>query len=268
MEQVIDFLITKGLELGEKCFSAILVLVIGLYLSQFVTKFVVKAMNRAKIELTLISFVRSVTSSGLKVVVIISAIGALGFPTASLFAIFGTAGAALALGFKDNLSNFVSGIIILFTKPFMAGDYIEVNQFAGTVKEIQVMFTVLNTIDNKRIVVPNSQMTQNIIVNSTHEEHRRLELTFDVAYDADIEKVKAVIHDVILSHPKALKNPEPLIRVSGYKESSVQVLLRAWCENDDFVDFRFDMLEQVKAAFDKEGIKIPFNQLDVTLKAN
>lgn len=268
MKQVLDFLITKGLYLLEKSFSAIIILAIGLYLSKLATKFIVKAMDKAKIEITLISFVRSVVSSALKIVVIISAIGALGFPTASLFAIFGTAGAALALGFKDNLSNFVSGIMILFTKPFVVGDYIEVSEFAGTVKEIQVMFTVLNTIDNKRIVVPNSQMTQNIIVNSSQEEHRRLELTFDVAYDSDVEKVKQVIREVILSHPKALQTPEPLVRVSGYKDSSIQILLRAWCENEDYINFRFDVLEEVKAAFDKEGINIPFNQLDVTIKAN
>lgn len=266
METFLDFLVTKGIELGEKCFTALLVLVIGLYVARFFTRILIKAMERAHIEVTLITFVRSVVSSGLKVVVIISAVGALGFPTASLFAIFGTAGAALALGFKDNLSNFVSGIMILFTKPFIVGDYIEIDGFSGTVKEIQIMFTVLNTIDNKLIVVPNSTMTNDIIVNSSHEENRRLELIFDVSYHSDVDKVKQIIQEVIDEHPKALKEPNSLIRVTGYKESSIQVLLRVWCANDDFVNFRFDILEQVKAAFDKNDINIPFNQLDVHVK--
>lgn len=263
MDKIIDFFVTKGIDFGEKCLSALLLLVIGLYLSKYITHFCVRAMNRAKVEATVVTFMKSVISSVLKIIVVISAIGALGFPTTSLVAVFGTAGAALALGFKDNLGNFVSGIIILFTKPFTVGDYVEMGQYAGTVKEIQIMFTVLNTIDNKQIVVPNSQMTTSVLVNSSNEQLRRVELTFDVAYSQNIEEAKQTILAVLKKHPDALNDPEPLVRVSGYRDSSIQILLRAWCHNDKFLNLRFDLLEQVKAAFDEKGIEIPFNQLDI-----
>ena len=268
MEGIIKFLITTGTTLAENCFSAIIVLAVGLYLSKYVTKFCVRAMQKAKVETTVITFMKSVISTSLKVIVIISALGVLGFPTTSLVAIFGTAGAALALGFKDNLGNFVSGIIILFTKPFKVDDFVEIDAYAGTVKEIQIMFTVLNTIDNKRIIVPNSEMTTNIIINGTQETERRLEITFDVAYNQDIDEAKNIINRVIQNHPKAYSEPAPLVRVSGYMASSVQILVRVWCYTDDYMDLKFDLLEQIKKEFDDHHIRRPEQALDINVKNN
>ena len=263
MEQFYQYLTTKGILVLETGIHALLFFIVGWYLVKFVTHLATKTMEKAKIEPTFISFSRSVLNTILKIIVIISTLGDLGFPTSSLFAIFGTAGAALALGFKDNLSNFVSGMIILFSKPFVVGDYIEIQSYAGTVKEIQMMYTVLSTIDNKIIMVPNLEMTSSIIVNNSHETKRRIELNFDVTYDQDIDQVKQVIMDVIHAHPKAWNEPQPLVRVNNYKDSSIEILLRVWCETEDYINLRFDLLEDIKKAFDQNHIEIPYNQLDV-----
>lgn len=266
METLITEFVDMGLNLGKNIFNALLVLVIGLTLTKMVTNFAVKAMQKAKIEQTLVTFLKSVLNSGLKIIIFLSVLGTLGFPTTSLVAIFGTTGAALALGFKDSLGSFTSGVIILFSKPFKVGDYIVIDNHEGTVKEIQVMYTTLSTIDNKIIVVPNSQMTSNIIVNHSYSDNRRLDLRFDISYDQDVEIVKELIKQVISNHESAFKEPEPFVRVCEYKSSSVEILIRVWCKNEEYHSLKFDLLEQIRAEFIKHDIEIPYNQLDINIK--
>lgn len=266
METVIHELITIGIDSSKAIINAVFVLIIGLALSRVITNFATKAMRKARIEETLVSFLKSVLNSALKIIVFLSALGALGFPTASLFAIFGTTGAALALGFKDSLGSFTSGVIILFSKPFKVGDYIVIDNFEGKVKEIQVMYTTLSTIDNKIVIVPNFKMTSSIIVNHSYSKNRRLDLKFDISYDQDVEVVKQLIMQVIQNHDSAFKDPQPFVRVSSYKDSSVEILIRVWCKNEDYYDLKFDLLEQVRCEFIKHNIEIPFNQLDINIK--
>ena len=266
MKLIFEELTHIGLSFGKTIIASLLVLASGLWLSKMVTKIAVNAMNKAKIEPTLVSFLKSVLNSSLKIIIALSVLGTLGFPTTSLFAIFGTAGAALALGFKDSLGSFTSGVIILFSKPFKVGDFISIGQYEGTVKEIQVMYTALTTIDNKVVIVPNLEMTSSIIVNYSQQENRRVDLTFDVSYDQDVEVVKQLISKVIEEHEKAFKEPIPFVRVSNYKASSVEILIRVWCKNEDYIALKFDLLEQIRQVFIENDIEIPFNQLDVNIK--
>lgn len=266
MENIINYFMNLAFSFGEKAVSCILLLIVGFYLSKQATKIIVKILNRANVDHTLVTFMRSLTSTALKGIVFISALGVLGFPSTSIIAVFTTVGAALALGFKDNLGNFVSGIIVLFTKPFVIGDYIEIDNFAGTVKEIQMMVTILNTPDNKRIVVPNNELTTSVIVNNTHETYRRLDLFFDIEYESDVELTKQVILDVVNNHEATLSDFDPVVRVNDYANSSIQIISRSWCDTEAYFNYRFDLLEQIKRALDDNNIKIPFNQLDINIK--
>lgn len=266
MQLIIDEMTRSCLTLGKTVLGALIVLAIGLYLSKIVTKIAVNAMIKAKIEPTLVYFLKSVVSSILKIIVFLSALNTLGFPSTSLFAIFGTAGAALALGFKDSLGSFTSGVIILFSKPFKVGDYIQIEKYEGTVREIQVMYTTLTTSDNKVVMVPNSEMTSNILVNYSYQDSRRIELTFDISYEQDVETVKKIIHKVISEQPLAMLEPKPFVRVANYKSSSVEILVRVWCKKEDHVDLKFNLIEDVRKAFIKNNIEMPFNQLDINIK--
>ncbi len=266
METIMHEMSTALLHFAKNLIGSVVILVVGLYLAKIITRICTNAMVKAKLELTVVSFLKSVISSVLKIIVALSVLSTLGFPTTSLVAIFGTAGAAFALGFKDTLGSFMSGIIILFSKPFKVGDYVLVNQVEGNVKEIQVMYTILTTIDNKVVIVPNSKMTTNIVINYSNQEHRRLDITFDVAYDSNIDLVKEVIHQVINEQSTALKEPAPFVRVSNYLDSSIEILVRVWCKNQDYLNLKFDLLEQIKVAFDKHDIEIPYNRIDVNFK--
>ena len=169
---------------------------------------------------------------------------------------------------QDSVSQFASGIQILLNRPFKNGDYIEVAGQAGFVDEIRFMNTVITTVDNKRIVIPNTHLTKNEIVNFSAEDKRRVDLSYSIAYTDDIETAKSVLKNTISDVEKILNDPEPNIFVGTHGESSVELIVRVWCKSVDYWDVYFSMQEKVKLAFDKNGIHIPFNQLDVHIIDN
>ena len=173
----------------------------------------------------------------------------------------------MALAIKDNLSNLASGVVLLFTKPFKAGDYIEVEGASGSIKEIEIMHTYLDTPGHTLVAIPNTKMMTATIVNYSTYETRRQDLLFSIGYDDDLLGAKAVLQELAEAHPLVLKDPAPCVMVNEQGESAVVLLLRVWCQNTDYWDLRFDLLEKVKLAFDRKGITIPYNQLDVHLPA-
>ena len=187
----------------------------------------------------------------------------LGVPATSFIAVLTTCAAAVGLALQGSLSNFAGGIMILLFKPFKVGDYIEAAGESGTVSEISVVYTELLTLDNKRITIPNGTLTNSVIENYSSEDLRRVDLTFNTSYDCDLETVKSVINKVIENNPKALKNPEPFVRLSAHNDSALTYTVRIWCKNADYWDVNFDTIENVKKAFDENGITIPYNQIDV-----
>ena len=189
----------------------------------------------------------------------------LGVPATSFITILASCGVAVGLALQGSLSNFAGGLMILFFKPFKVGDYIEASGESGTVAEISVVYTVLLTPDNKRITIPNGALTNSVIENYSSEPTRRVDFTFTADYNNDIEKVKAVIDEVINAHPAALKDPAPFVRLSAHSENALTYTARVWVKSADYWTVFFDVTENVKLAFDKNNIKIPYPQLDVHL---
>ncbi len=253
---------------GPNILGAIAIIVIGWWLSTVIARGVRKALSKSKVEKGAVSFIYSVVKTVLIIIAVISGIAQLGINITSVIAALGAAGITAGLALKDTLSNFASGIFILFNKPFVAGDYIEIEGSAGTVTDIELMFTTLKTPDNKHVVFPNSKLTENKLINHTSEQVRRLDSFYSASYDADVKTVKAVLADVYANNQYILNDSEHdiVIGISEFSDSSIVYEVRAWIKSPDYSPAKFDLNEKVKEAFDANGIEVPFNQLDVTIK--
>lgn len=263
METIKTFLTTASVSAIMNVISAIAIVVIGTYLANIITKLFVKTINKTSIEPTLVSFLKSSVNTALKFYVFFTAATKLGFSTGSLVAIIGTVGAAIALGFKDNLGSLVSGVMLLFMKPFKVGDFIEVAGQIGTVESIQVMATNLLTLDNRSILIPNNTIATSTIVNYSVQDNRRVDIDFNVSYQSDVELAKNLIMKAAMNHELVLKDPEPFVRVTEYGANAIVITTRVWTKNANYWGVKFDLLEAVKAEFDANGIKIPYQQIDV-----
>lgn len=248
---------------GPKLLLAIVVLLIGLWLIRILVKFIRKAMEAGGTDASLQKFLLSLIGILLKALLLISVASMIGIATTSFVAILGAAGLAIGLALSGNLSNFAGGVIILFLKPFKVGDFINAQGHAGVVHEIQVFHTILKTPDNKTIIIPNGILSNGSIINFSTESQRRVDLTFGIGYKDDIKKAREVLLQAVNSDPKVLKVPAPAILVSQLGDNSVNFEVRAWCKTDDYWDVHFKMHENVKLAFDKAGVSIPFPQQDV-----
>lgn len=253
---------------GPNILGSIAIIVVGWWLSTVIAKGIRKALNKSKVEKGAVSFIYSVVKTVLIIIAVVSGIAQLGINITSVIAALGAAGITAGLALKDTLSNFASGIFILFNKPFVAGDYIEIEGSAGTVVNIELMFTTLKTPDNKHIVFPNSKLTENKLINHTSEQVRRLDSFYHASYNADIKKVKSVLADVYASNQYILNDSEHdiVIGISEFADSSVVYEVRAWIRSSDYSPAKFDLNEKVKDAFDANSIEVPFNQLDVNIK--
>ena len=195
--------------------------------------------------------------------VVIALIGYVGIDTSAITALIASLGVGVGLAINGTLSNFAGGVLILITRPFKDDDYIQACGYEGTVEDIRICHTRLRTTDNKVVYLPNGNLSTSQIVNFSEKDLRRVDLKFSISYSDDFEKAKAVIADVCAKNELILKDPEPSIRVSAQSASSIDISTKVWCKNADYWTVNFDMLENVKKAFDQNGITIPFNQLDV-----
>ena len=248
---------------GPKILIALVVLILGLWLSKLLGSLTVKVLKRGNIEPSLHSFIRSFVSISTKIVVIVTVGSILGLPMGTMIAALGAAGAAIALAIKDSLANIASGILILFTHPFRVGDYVDAEGCAGTVQSSAALYTTFLTVDNRKLVIPNSLLTSDKLINSTCEATRRLDLAFLVGLDSDIDQVKTILMDLMKAHPLALQDPEPSAYVYEYTSSAINITMRVWTKTEDYWDLTYSMLEQVKHRFDEEGIRLSHDQLDV-----
>lgn len=248
---------------GIKFLTAILVLVIGLLATRWITRGAVKMMRRANVNESLIPFLRSLISATLKALVFISVLGMVGIQMTSFIAVLGAAGLAVGLALQGTLQNFAGGVIILLFKPYKVGDVIETQGYLGVVKEIQIFTTILTTGDNKTIIIPNSPIATGSLVNYSSQGTRRVDMTFGIGYGDDIDKARNIIFRLIESDVRILKDPEPMVKVSELGDSSVNLVTRVWVESAEYWNVFFDLTENVKKSFDKEGVSIPFPQRDV-----
>jgi small conductance mechanosensitive channel len=263
INSLIDSIQVLGIEFGVKLMTAILIFVLGRWAVNLVVSGVRSALTKIEMEDTLEKFLCNILNAVLMVVILIASIGALGVQTTSLLAILGAAGLAIGLALQGSLSNFASGVLIVAFQPYKVGDFIVGGGESGTVEEVQIFTTVLRTPDNKKIIVPNSQIMDGTITNFSAHKTRRVDLVISCGYGDDLDKVYRVLNDIIEKHPLILKNPSTSIDLNTLADSSVNFNVRPWCNSGDYWAVYNQITEQVKRRFDQEGISIPFPQRDL-----
>jgi len=252
-----------GLDWSGRILAALLTFVIGRWMAGALASGITKAMQRAGVDETLSRFLRSFMYMTLLVFVALMAASALGVDTTSFFAILGAAGLAVGLALKDSLSNFSSGVMLVFFRPFRVGDYVEAGGVAGTVHSIGIFNTTIKTPDNRVITVPNSLIYGSTITNYSAETTRRIDLVIGVAYEDDVDLAKSVIRGVIEADERILEDPAPTIMLLELADSSVNFAVRPWVQSADYWAVRGDLLERIKKALEDNGLSIPFPQRDV-----
>jgi len=248
-----------------KMVLAILILIVGRWLAKRVSALIAKLMDKRKVDVTLSRFLSSIIYYTLIIVMIITAAGQLGIDTMSFVTILGAAGLAVGLALKDSLSNFASGVMLIIFKPIKVDDFVEVGGQMGSVEAISIFNTVLNSPDNKMVIVPNAAVTGGVITNFTAKETRRVDLTFGIGYGDDLKKAKTLLEGLLAADKRVLTDPAPTVAVFELGDSSVNFIVRPWVKTGEYWDVYLDLTEQVKLTFDAEGISIPFPQQDVHL---
>ena len=250
-------------------FYALIIFIVGYIVIRLIVKFLKTVFSRSHIEETGWSFLVSLIRAVLYIILAVMILSQLQVPMSSIIATLGTAGLAIGLALKESLSNVAGGFIIMFTRPFKSGDYVEIKGSQGTVSRISILYTKLLTMDNKSIMIPNGTVASSTITNYTQEELRRLELTFNISYANDFRAAEDAIANVVAANSLALDKPDaPFIRVCEHSTNSVKILLRVWVKSENYWELRYALLADVKDAFDRENIEIPYNQLDVHLDKN
>ena len=265
LEQISSMLI----DYAPRVIGAILMLIIGFIIIGWVSRLVSKSLKKRKVDESVRPFLVSLISVGLKVVLLLAVAGMFGIETTSFVAIFGALAFAIGMALQGSLGHFASGVLILIFKPFKVGDLVEIGGGkVGSVEQIQVFNTILKTLDNKRLIVPNSLVTSNVITNISGQGTIGVELTFGIGYGDDIDKARTIILETGKSCEYILENPAQGVVVSSLGDSSVNLATRPFCKSEHYWDVYFYMQENVKKAFDREGISIPFPQMDVHMDNN
>lgn len=253
---------------GIKIGFAILIFIIGIYVSKILVGILKKALSNARMENILVDFISSIVNWLLLLFVIIAALSQLGINTNSLIALIGAAGLAIGLALQDSLKNFASGVLLITFRPFKEGDFVEAGGTTGAVEKITIFSSTLRTPDNKEVIVPNGSIYTDVITNYSAKENRRVDMVFGIGYGDDIKKAKELIEKIIYEEPRILKDPEPLVAVGELADSSVNFEVRPWVKTSDYWGVKFDITEKIKLAFDENGISIPFPQMDVHVDRN
>jgi small conductance mechanosensitive channel len=254
---------TTGVDFGINLVTAIVIFFLGKWVVNLVVKGLTKAMQKGELDVTLSRFIGNLARMLLMLFVVIAAINQLGVQTASLIALLGAAGLAVGLALQGSLSNFAAGVLIVLFRPYKVGDWIEGGGISGAVEEVQILTTVLKTGDNKRVIVPNSQIMGTTITNYSANETRRVDLVVGVSYGDDIDKVRKELQDLVAADDRILDDPAVTIAVSELADSSVNFVVRPWVKTADYWGVYFDLTEAIKKRFDEVGISIPFPQQDV-----
>ncbi|MFT7073747.1 mechanosensitive ion channel family protein [Patiriisocius sp. Uisw_017] len=261
-QQIIDFV--------PNLLTSILLLIVGIWLIKIINRAVHKYFERKDYDLTLEKFIASLINWGLKVILFVLVITQLGVQSTSLVAIVGAAGLAIGLALQGSLANFAGGILILILKPFKVGDFIKVQGIEGTVKEISIFMTKLNTFGNQEAIIPNGKLSNDNIINFSSEGIRRESLIFCISYDSSVEKAKEILLNLVKEQQTVFKQEDkmPMVVLVELADSSVNLGVRYWTKNEDFWNVRFHTLEEGKKRLEAAGISIPYPQRDVHLHTN
>lgn len=270
LTQYVQDSIPELITFGLKVLAALVAFFIGRLVIRWIRKIVRRSFERSGADKGVEQFVDSLLKYGLYALLVFSLISSLGFDTTSVAAVLASGGVAIGLALQGSLSNFAGGVLILLLKPFVVGDYIieDSNGKEGTVKEIQIFYTKLSTIDNKTIVIPNGMLTNNSITNATAKDERQLDLRVGISYDADIRQAKSVIENLLIKDECIIKNEQINVFVHELADSAVVLGIRAWVKNEEYWETRWRLLEEIKILLDENGIEIPYPQMAVHMKEN
>ncbi len=263
MEELLVKLPGYLIQSGLKIIAAVAIFLIGRWVAKLLSRLFERLLLRSNVEKTLATFVRSLSYYLILIFVIIAAVDKVGVKTTSLVAVMGAAGLAIGLALQGALSNFAAGVLLILFKPFRVGDFVEAAGTLGAVEEIKIFNTVLNHPDNRRIILPNAQITGAKIVNFTAIDKRRVDMVFGISYNDDIGKAKDILLNLVRSDSRVLKDPEPVVAVSELADSSVNLICRPWTKPGDYWGVYSDTMEKGKMELEKAGISIPFPQSDV-----
>ncbi|MBQ8583935.1 MAG: mechanosensitive ion channel [Clostridia bacterium] len=267
-EAVISTVVNWATTTGVKIIVALLILFVSFKIINGLTKRLDKALSNKKrpLDKTLrTTFIYLIKLVG-KCLVAVALIGYLGIDTSGITALIASLGVCVGLAVNGALSNLAGGVMLLVTRPFKVDDFIEAQGYSGTVEDIHIVSTRIRTADNKVVYIPNGSLSSGTIVNYSEKGTRRLDLTFSIAYENDFERAKEIVLELAASHELVMKDPAPFVRLSSHAQSSLDIVCRVWTQTADYWTVNFDLLESVKLAFDKAGISIPYNQLDVHVK--
>lgn len=244
----------------------VLLIVVCVIVRKAILAIAEKAIVRLKVEKNLHGFIRSTLSVLLWFVIILIVADYIGIPVTSLLAVFSLIGLAVSLAIQGTLSNLAGGIMLLSAKPFVVGDFVEAGGVSGTVTEIGLVYTKVTTVDNKVIFAPNSEISGSKITNYTNQKTRRVDLVVSASYDAPVEKVEQTLAGILDADSRILRDPAPFARVSNYGSSAIEYTVRVWCATGDYWNVYFDLLKQFKVAFDKAGIEMTYDHLNVHIQ--
>ena len=251
---------------GVKILVALVIWIVSFKLINFIFKRIAKRLIRRKADATLSKVLVNIGRIAVKILVMIGLIAYVGIQTASLSALVLAIGTGISLALQGTLSNFAGGVIIIVMRPFKLGDFITSNGESGTVEDIKLFYTYITTPDNRVVMIPNGVLANNVIVNATAKDTRRVDVVMSIAYGADLELAKRLAKEVCANNEKIFPNPAPFAEVGEYGDSSVEVFVRCWCKRENYWDTKFYMLREIKRTFDENGIEIPFNQLDINFR--
>lgn len=260
---IADQLITFGTNYGLKIVGAIIILIVGRIVAGIVRKVIRRILERAKTDPAVISFVASLVYILILTFAVLAALAKFGIQTASFVAVLGAAGFAVGFALQGSLGNFASGVLILVFRPFRIDDFIEAAGVMGTVKEIHLFTSILATVDNVRIIVPNGKLYGDIIKNFSANAERRVDLVIGIGYTSSIQKAHEIMENLIKEDKRILSDPAPTIAVSELADSSVNFVVRPWVKKEDYWPVKFDLTRKIKETFDANGIEIPFPQRTV-----
>ncbi|MBQ9976812.1 MAG: mechanosensitive ion channel [Clostridia bacterium] len=266
LETIKSYIAQGGINLVFSAICAIVFVLIGFKLSSWIVKLVKKSRGFQKIDESVATFIGSFIGISLKIIIIVVAATIVGIDVTALSAVLASVGVTIGLAFQGSLSNLAGGIMILFFRPFKVGDLIDNHTDTGVVREIGIFYTTITTVDNKTVTIPNGALSNATIVNYSTQDTRRVDFEFTASYGCDIDDVIKVLLTVALSNDKVLRDPVPFAALHRQDASSLVFILRTWVNSADYWDVYFDIQEQMKKAFDKAGIEIPFNQLDVHIQ--
>lgn len=257
-DRTIDQLINLGL--------SILILAVGWIIIRLIMRIAKKTLEKSSLDPVLYRFILKILKIVMWIILVLTIMERFGFKMNSLITVLAAAGAAIALALKDSLANVAGGIMILINKPFAQDDFIDINGTTGKVRDIDLFVTHLKTYDNKVITIPNGMVNTSVLINYTKENKRRVDCCFGIGYNDDIQQAKDILASIAEKNPLIYPDPPPIIGVAGQNDNCVSIDLKVWCETDDYWDVKYFLEENVKLAFDKAGITIPFPQMDVHIR--